>query len=52
MYLNTCSCRQTNKINMLGDTVDNVVLELCHIKDIPKISVVRRGKKTQHVFSC
>lgn len=30
---------------MFGDIVDNVVFELCYIKDILKISVVRRGKK-------
>uniref|UniRef100_A0A8W8JB24 Uncharacterized protein n=1 Tax=Magallana gigas TaxID=29159 RepID=A0A8W8JB24_MAGGI len=29
----------------IGDTVDDILLERCHINDIPKISVVKRGKK-------
>uniref|UniRef100_A0A8W8J6M7 Uncharacterized protein n=1 Tax=Magallana gigas TaxID=29159 RepID=A0A8W8J6M7_MAGGI len=29
----------------IGDTVDDILLERCHINDIPKISVVKRGKR-------
>uniref|UniRef100_K1RC87 Uncharacterized protein n=1 Tax=Magallana gigas TaxID=29159 RepID=K1RC87_MAGGI len=29
----------------IGDTVDDILLERCNIKDIPKISVVKKGEK-------